>query len=119
MSGFARTVPLSTDAATRRSGRLSYCGEGSPDDRASFNPEASGAMGGTCVPESLMFVQFPHPGLEHKPKGTWMEWNRRDHARKFLKASGKYIASGEERWGPFVFWGEWEPQSRVLEAFSN
>ena len=48
-----------------------------------------------------------------------MEWNRRDHARKFLKASGRYIAAGEQRSGPFVFWGEWEPQSRVLEPFPN
>lgn len=71
------------------------------------------------MPESLMFVQFPHPGPEHEPKGSWMEWNRRDHARRFLKASGKYVAAGEVCTGPFVFWGEWEPQSTVLEAFPN
>lgn len=64
-----------------------------------------------------MFVQFPHPGSEHEPTGPWMEWNRRAHARKFLKAHGTYIAQGEPRTGPFTFWGEWEPQSRVFETF--
>ncbi len=71
------------------------------------------------MPESLMFVQFPHPGSEHRPTGSSMEWNRRDHARKFLKAHGAYISQGELRTGSFVFWGEWEPQSRVLETFPN
>jgi hypothetical protein len=66
-----------------------------------------------------MFVQFPHPGSEHEPTGPWMEWNRRAHARKFLRAHGTYIADGEPRTGPFTFWGEWEPQSRVLETFQN
>jgi hypothetical protein len=63
------------------------------------------------VAKALMFVQFPHPGSEHHPTGPWMEWNRREHARKFLKANGRFITSGEIRSGPLVFWGEWEPQS--------
>jgi hypothetical protein len=46
-----------------------------------------------------------------------MDWNRRDHARKFLKANGSYTSGGQLRTGPFVFWGEWEPQSRVIETF--
>jgi hypothetical protein len=46
-----------------------------------------------------------------------MDWNRRDHARKFLKASGSYITNGQVRTGSFAFWGEWEPQSRVVETF--
>jgi hypothetical protein len=69
--------------------------------------------------ESVMFVQFPHPGAEHRPAGSWMEWNRREHARKFLKAHGTYIAEGEVQHGPFAFWGEWEPQSKVLETFPD
>ena len=67
--------------------------------------------------ESLMFVQFPHPGSEHRPTESRMDWNRRDHARKFLKTHGTYISDGELRTGPFTFWGEWEPQSRVVETF--
>jgi hypothetical protein len=46
-----------------------------------------------------------------------MDWNRRDHARKFLKADASYISGGQLRTGPVVFWGEWEPQSRVIETF--
>lgn len=67
-----------------------------------------------------MFVQFPHPGAEHEPGGTWMDWNRRDHARKFLKGRGKYVSFGAPaQRGPLVFWGEWEPQSRVVQTFPN
>lgn len=67
--------------------------------------------------DALMFVQFPHPGSEHVPTGSFMEWNRRAHARKFLKANGQYV-DGTLRAGPFAFWGEWEPQSRVVETFA-
>ncbi len=69
------------------------------------------------MPDSLMFVQFPHPGAEHRPAGEWMDWNRGDHARKFLKARGTYLSSGTPRSGEFTFWGEWEPQSRVVTTF--
>jgi hypothetical protein len=65
--------------------------------------------------DELMFVQFPHPGVEHKPRGRWMAWNRRDHARKYLKADGRYLSSGREHRGPVEFWGEWEAQSKVVE----
>ena len=64
-----------------------------------------------------MFVQLPHPGSEHRPTGTVMEWNRGPHARKFLKASGRYLEDGAVSNGPFTFWGEWEPQSRILETY--
>lgn len=69
--------------------------------------------------ESLAFVQFPHPGGEHRPKGRVMEWNRGPHARKFLKATGEYVLDGQLKAGPLVFWGEWEPQSRVMRTFAN
>jgi hypothetical protein len=69
------------------------------------------------MPESVMFVQFPHPGSEHRPTGASMDWNRRAHARKFLKARGTFVSDGEVQSGPLAFWGEWEPQSRVLEAY--
>jgi hypothetical protein len=38
-----------------------------------------------------------------------MDWNRRDHARKFLKATGRYIADTAVDTAPFASWGEWEP----------
>lgn len=68
--------------------------------------------------DGLMFVQFPHPGPEHVPTGYWMDWNRRAHARKFLKSQGQYISGGTPRTGTLAFWGEWEPQSRVIETFA-
>jgi hypothetical protein len=69
--------------------------------------------------DELMFVQFPHPGVEHKPTGPWMDWNRREHARKYLMAEGTYLAEGRERHGKVEFWGEWEPPSRVIETLQD
>lgn len=70
------------------------------------------------MPDQLMFVQFPHPGAEHIAPGPKMPWNKGAHARKFLKAHGRYLAEGALREGLFSFWGEWEPQSRVVETFA-
>jgi hypothetical protein len=69
------------------------------------------------VNDELMFVQFPHPGSEHEPRGPVMDWNRGDHKRKFLKASGDYVVGDVVDSGPITFWGEWEPQSRVVETY--
>ena len=60
------------------------------------------------------FVQFPHPGGEHRPATDDMPWNTGDHARKFLIAPGRYVDSdGRPVEAELVFWGEWEPPSRV------
>src|SRR4051812_6196352 len=67
--------------------------------------------------DTVMFVQFPHPGSEHKPTGPVTDWNRGDHARKFMLASGEHVSDGLLQQGPIVFWGEWEPQSRVVERY--
>lgn len=70
--------------------------------------------------ERRCFVQFIHPGGEHWPdQGDLKFWNRKAHRRKFLKSPGRYIADGEERVGELVFWGEWEPESRVLARYSD
>jgi hypothetical protein len=67
------------------------------------------------------FVQFPHPGREHQPVppavGTVMPWNVKEHKRKFLRAHGQFVVDGQHHTGDFAFWGEWEPQSRVVEAW--
>lgn len=71
--------------------------------------------------DELRFVQFPHPGQEHRPdREGWKDWNIGDHARKFMRSPGRYQDSIDqpERDGPVVFWGEWEPPSRVLETYS-
>jgi hypothetical protein len=69
------------------------------------------------MPDQLMFVQFPHPGPEHVPAGPAMAWNRRDHARKFLRAEAEYLLDGRVERGRIALWGEWEPQSRVVGEF--
>lgn len=69
--------------------------------------------------DRLMFVQFPHPGSEHRPIGSQMPWNRSNHARKFLKTGGQYLMGSQIQSGSFTFWGEWEPQSRVIASFPD
>src|SRR5436190_21374292 len=64
-----------------------------------------------------MFVQFPHPGSEHEPHGSVMDWNLGDHKRKFLRSNGDYVVDGVVEAGAIAFWGEWEPQSRVVETY--
>lgn len=72
------------------------------------------------MPDQLMIVQFPHPGPEHQPAGSWMPWNRGEHARKFLCGPGQFIANGRSvEAGEVCFWGEWEPQSTVERRFSS
>jgi hypothetical protein len=63
----------------------------------------------------LCFVQFLHPGVEHKPdQGTTKLWNKASHRRKFIKNYGRYVKAGEVEEGELVFWGEWEPESDVV-----
>lgn len=63
----------------------------------------------------LCFVQFIHPGGEHRPDvGRFKGWNRASHRRKFLKSSGGYLLDGKTEDGEIVFWGEWEPESEVI-----
>jgi hypothetical protein len=46
--------------------------------------------------ERRCFVQFIHPGGEHRPDaGDTKHWNVGDHRRKFLTRPGRDIADGE------------------------
>ena len=67
--------------------------------------------------DQTMFVQFPHPGREHRPAGKEMPWNTGDHARKFLVSQADFVDDGRVESGSIGFWGEWEPQSRVVAEF--
>jgi hypothetical protein len=70
--------------------------------------------------DQLCFVQFLHPGGEHRPPpGGVMPWNERDHKRKFMRAVGTATDLEDTIEDELVFWGEWEPQSRILETYPN
>lgn len=70
--------------------------------------------------ERRLFVQFIHPGGEHRPdRDGHREWNTGPHLRKFLTSRGRYLQAGEMRADDLVFWGEWEPQSRVAHAYPD
>jgi hypothetical protein len=68
--------------------------------------------------EKLCFVQFLHPGGEHGFDEPGLKhWNRDAHKRKFLRSPGRVVfADGDARAEEVVFWGEWEPPSRVTEV---
>lgn len=68
---------------------------------------------------SVYLVQFPHPGPEHGPgAASDMPWNQGPHKRKFLRSPGRYVdESGALRESQLVFWGEWEPPSRVVKRW--
>ncbi len=63
---------------------------------------------------TAFFVQFPHPGGEHRPPTDDMPWNVARHRRKFLAASGRYVGPDDHvDEADLVFWAEWEPPSRI------
>lgn len=70
--------------------------------------------------EKLCFVQFLHPGGEHRPDdGVIKSWNTKEHRRKFLVRPGKYVAGEKLIEGQIEFWGEWEPESTVVETIAD
>jgi hypothetical protein len=73
------------------------------------------------VPDDrLCFVQFMHPGVEHQPDSdAHISWNRRQHRRKFLNGHGNLFDGDVLRNSQFSFWGEWEPESRVLAEYKR
>ena len=74
------------------------------------------------------FVQFPHPGGEHKPDGSdKISWNKtrrnnrpNNHKRKFMQFPGKWTASDDSpHRGELWAWGEWEPESRLIRELDQ
>lgn len=68
----------------------------------------------------LCFVQFLHPGQEHRPDrigSKFKEWNKKDHKRKFLRCQGRRYGVGAQ--DLLHFWAEWEPESEVLETIAR
>lgn len=68
----------------------------------------------------LCFVQFIHPGGEHRPdSGKFKDWNRSSHKRNFIKNGGRYLHEEKLHEGEIVFWAEWEPESEVIREISD
>ena len=69
------------------------------------------------------FVQFPHPGGEHKSDHNgYKEWHPREktHGRKFMQFPGRWIADDDRpRCGELWAWGEWEPESRLIRRLDQ
>ena len=63
--------------------------------------------------DKVCFVQFLHPGGEHRPNADGLDWNKlpHPHRRKFLLGQGRFVEEKGVRSGSFAFWGEWEAQS--------
>ena len=101
-------------------------------DPCLLEPGKSGCAVNTCVkppqinpnivtlPLDLRFVQFIHPGGEHKvtkdPKtgAFFTRWNYGRHQRKVLKVNGQCVDGGKIVKDTLIFWGEWEADSRAV-----
>lgn len=67
-----------------------------------------------AMSDTAAFVQFPHPGCEHRAAGDRIPGNSDKHRRKCLVAPGHYLTANQRRrTGEPVFWGEWESPART------
>lgn len=69
--------------------------------------------------DRLQFVQFPHPGREHRPDRTgYRGWTLKEHGRKYMASRGMWLdeldPSARRHRDEIQFWGEWEGPSRVI-----
>lgn len=72
--------------------------------------------------DRLCFVQFIHPGLEHEPdSAAGRSWNTEMHRRKFLQQPGRYLTALDAKpaASDLVFWGEYEPPTRLVKSFAT
>ena len=73
--------------------------------------------------DKRFFVQFSHPGDEHKPDGNGkIDWNKihRNHKRKCMQFRGEWIErDGSRHTGDLRAWGEWEPESDIIPEFNT
>ena len=77
-------------------------------------------LAGTAREDRLCFVQFIHPGGEHEPDSPdGRSWNTDPHRRKFLLRPGRALAAREGKLIPsdLVFWGEYEPPTRLVKSY--
>lgn len=69
--------------------------------------------------DHLEFVQFPHPGREHRPdRSGYRGWTLKVHGRKYMASHGTWLDELDpdalRHRGEIEFWGEWEGPSRVV-----
>ena len=66
------------------------------------------------------FVQFPHPGDEHRPDQSCIGWNtlNRPHKRKFMELQGAWVDGSCYKEGKLWAWGEWEPELRLIKELN-
>ena len=75
--------------------------------------------------DKCCFVQFPHPGDEHRPdrdgKIGWNETHRNNpHKRKLMRFPGDWIDKDDNKnTDDLCAWGEWEPESECLLEFDR
>ncbi len=77
---------------------------------------------------NIRFVQFPHPGREHRPgpDGRGKAWNcithanrTNSHARTFFQINGARLTDEGLVTGPLWAWGEWEAEAKVLRVLDG
>lgn len=75
--------------------------------------------------DNRCFVQFPHPGGEHRPardarkigwNETYRNGKRNPHKRKFMRLHGEWTDEDgiNKECGELWTWGEWEPESDLV-----
>lgn len=71
----------------------------------------------------LQMIQFPHPIWEDRADIRGVKpWNRSAHKRNFIVLPGEAIvAKGDEpkRFEDISFWGEWEPEAKIVKHFDE
>ncbi len=69
----------------------------------------------------LQMIQFPHPIWEDRADIRGVKpWNRSAHKRNFIVSPGEAIISKEkspQRFRDISFWGEWEPEAKIVGHF--
>ena len=74
------------------------------------------------ITEKRCIVQFTHPGGEHKPNRgeDYIRWNKGKHKRKFMLTNGDYVENEKiVKDELLLFWGEWEPDSKVFKRLKK
>lgn len=71
----------------------------------------------------VQIIQFPHPVWEDKKTVNKIKpWNTETHKRNFIVSPGEAIigkGKAPQRFNSISFWGEWEPEAKVVKTFAN